>query len=49
MFHPKWGQNSSGNSVTFDAKKRKRNPNDELSGNTITETKAFARLKKFAW
>ena len=30
MCHPKWGQNSSGNSVTFDAKKRKRNPNDKV-------------------
>ena len=30
MCHPKWGQNSSGNSATFDAKKRKRNPNDEV-------------------
>ena len=37
------------NSVTFGAKKNKRNLMTRLSGITITETKTFVRLEKFTW
>ena len=37
------------NSVTFDAKESQRNPNDDLSGNTIIKRKTSVRLGKLAW
>ena len=36
-------------SFIFDAKKNKETLMTWLGGNTITETKTFVRMEKFAW
>ena len=49
MCHSKWEQKSFTVIVISDAKKVKETLMTWLGGNTITETKAFVRLEKFAW